>query len=492
MNYDELYEKYMILEEENKRLKEELQQLRVKLVSEKTEAYSTDINLQTKEDVLEQTDTLITQNSSSKEKIELFQSLFKGRMDVCAKRWKNKPGYSPYCHNDFKPGICNKPKVKCTECKNSNFAPLNGEQIKNHLSGKYVLGLYPMTTNDTCFLLAMDFDESTWREDFKVIMKVCNDNIIPVYAERSRSGGGCHLWFFFEREMKVALARKFGTAILNLAMQECGNIKFDSYDRLFPSQDFLQKDGFGNLIALPLQKEARERGNSVFIDVNLNEIEDQWSYLSQVKRISEEFVTKFCKTITPIDLSYESGIIDKEKRVLFIEQSDFPNTVILHRSKGIWISKSGLLPKALLSIRKLASYTNPEFYAKQAMRQSTYGIPRVTVLYDEDSESIILPRGVEFNLVGKLNSADIKYSVVDQRNEGKTIKVAFNGQLTNHQNEAFKELSKHHEGVLSATTGFGKTVIGARLIAEKKCSTLILVHTKELAAQWKERLEQFL
>ena len=492
MNYEELYEKYIILEEENKRLKEELQQMRVKLVLEKPETYCTDIDFLPKEDVLEQPDMLITQSSSSKEKIELFGSLFKGRADVCAKRWKNKPGYSPYCYNDFKPGACNKPKIKCTECKNNNFAPLDEEQIKNHLLGKYVLGIYPMTTKDTCFFLAMDFDESTWGEDVIVVMKVCHDNNIPVYAERSRSGEGCHLWFFFEGEMKASLARKFGTHILNLAMQECGNIKFDSYDRLFPSQDFLQKDGFGNLIALPLQKEAREQGNSVFIDMNLNEIGDQWRYLSQIKRISEEFVTKFSKMITPIEISNENEIIDKVKITVSINHSDFPETIILHRSKGILISKAGLSPKALLSIRRLASYANPEFYAKQAMRQSTFGTPRVTVLYDEDSESINLPRGVESNLVDRLDSADVKYTVDNERNEGKEIKVVFKGQLTDHQSEAFEELSKHHDGVLSATTGFGKTVIGARIIAEKKCSTLILVHTKELAAQWKERLEQFL
>ena len=491
MNYDELYKKYIILEEENKRLKEELQQLRDKCLSEKTAAYI-DIDHLPKEAILEQPDMLITQNSTSKEKVELFQSLFKGRADVCAKRWKNKPGYSPYCYNDFKPGVCNKPKIKCTECKNSNFVPLDEEQIKNHLLGKYVLGLYPMTTNDTCFLLAMDFDESTWGEDIKVVMKVCHDNNIPVYAERSRSGEGCHLWFFFEGEMKAAFARKFGTIILNLAMQECGNIKFDSYDRLFPSQDFLQKDGFGNLIALPLQKEARKKGNSVFIDVNLNEIEDQWSYLSKIKRISEEFVTKFCKTNVTTDLTNKMEINDKGKRTFNISQSDFPETIILNKCEGIMILKSGLSAKALLSLRKLASYANPEFYAKQAMRQSTYGTPRVTVLYEEDTESITLPRGVEANLLSMLDAGDIKYSVVDQRNEGKTLNIEFNGQLTCHQSEAFVELCKHHEGVLSATTGFGKTVIGARLIAEKKCSTLILVHTKELAVQWKERLEQFL
>ena len=220
MNYEELYKKYKLLEEENKRLKEELHELKTKLVAETPESYCADTNLLLEECSFEQSKSLINQNSSSKEKIDFFLSLFKGRADVCAKRWKNKPGYSPYCYNDFKPGICNKPKIKCTECKTSQFAPLDEEQIKNHLLGKYVLGLYPMTTNDTCFLLAMDFDESTWGEDIKVVITVCNNNNIPVYAERSRSGEGCHLWFFFEREMKASLARRFGTIILNLAMQE--------------------------------------------------------------------------------------------------------------------------------------------------------------------------------------------------------------------------------------------------------------------------------
>lgn len=492
MNYEELYKKYKLLEEENKRLKEELHELKTKLVTETPKSYHADTNLLSEEYLFEQSESLINQNSSSKEKIDLFLSLFRGRADVCAKRWKNKPGYSPYCYNDFKSGICNKPKIKCTECKNSRFAPLDEEQIKNHLLGKYVLGLYPLTTNDTCFLLVMDFDESTWGNDIRVVIKVCNDNNIPVYAERSRSGEGCHLWFFFEREKKASLARKFGTIILNLAMQECGNIKFDSYDRLFPSQDFLQKDGFGNLIALPLQKEAREQGNSLFIDSNLNEIGDQWSYLSQVKKISEEFITRFHKRTNLIEISNEYERPDKVMKSISIEQSDFPESVLLYKKNGLFISKSGLSPKALFLIRRLASYTNPEFYAKQAMRQSTFRIPRVTVMYDEDFESIILPRGIETNLVDKLDSAGVKYAIVDKRNEGKSIKVDFIGQLTNHQSEALEELCRHNDGVLSATTGFGKTVIGAKLIAEQKCSTLILVHTKELAMQWKERLEQFL
>ncbi len=492
LNYVKLYEQFRLLEEENKHLKSEIMQLRAMLAVEQTEAYcSVDFNL-IKETVPEQNSKSITQNSSSKDKIELFKSLFKGREDVCAKRWKNKPGYSPYCLNDFKPGICNKPKIKCIECNNSNFAPFDEEQIKNHLLGKYVLGLYPMTTNDNCFLLAMDFDESTWNKDVKIVSKVCNENNISAYAERSRSGNGCHLWFFFDKEIKASLARKFGTVILNLAMQECGDIKFDSYDRLFPCQDFLQKDGFGNLIALPLQKEAREQGNSVFIDENLQEIDDQWWYLSQIHRIQEEDVLRISKMQTLKVVSGEQKASDHENRVISISQSDFPEVVLMNKGRGITISKSGLSPKALLSLRKLASYANPEFYEKQAMRQSTYGIPRVTVIYDEDEEDIVLPRGSEAELLRILDAANIKYSVSDKRYEGKSLQVEFSGQLSDRQDEAFHALNRYSEGVLSATTGFVKTVIGAKLIAEKNCPTLILVHTKELAIQWKERLEQFL
>ena len=338
----------------------------------------------------------------------------------------------------------------------------------------------------------MDFDESTWNDDVKVIVKICKENNIPVYAERSRSGNGCHLWFFFENEIKASLARRFGIVILDLAMQKCENIKFDSYDRLFPSQDFLQKGGFGNLIALPLQKEARKQGNSVFVDENLNEIEDQWRYLAQITKISEEFVTKFCKDHVLKDLNADLEQIGNKEEKVSIDQNDFPEILMLDRGSGIHISKSRLSSKGIFSLRQIASYANPEFYAKQAMRQSTFGTPRVTILYEENEEMITLPRGVEFKLISILERANVKYSIVDQRHEGRLLNIEFIGQLTSNQNEAFNELNHFNEGVLSATTGFGKTVIGARLIAEKKRPTLILVHTKELATQWKERLEQFI
>lgn len=492
LKYNELYEKYRILEEENKQLKDEIILLKKALTKEEAEGYNPVDYTIIKYSNIGQNKNIVTMNSTSKEKVQLFMSLFKGRPDVCAKRWKNKPGYSPYCFNDFKPGICHKPKIKCTECKYSDFAILDEERIENHLLGKYVLGLYPMTSDDTCFLLVMDFDESTWKKDIKTVIEICDENNIPVYTERSRSGNGCHLWFFFKEEIKASVARKFGTMILNLAMEECGDIKFNSYDRLFPSQDFLQKDGFGNLIALPLQKQVREHGNSVFVDGNLREVDDQWHYLSQMQKISEEDVLRICNMYKDIKMDDDSEVPKVDKRTISITKVDFPEIVVLERCRGIKVSKNGLSPKALLLLRKLASYANPEFYAKQAMRLSTYGIPRVTVVYDEDDESIVLPRGIEVELLNIFDENNIRYSINDSRYEGKDIQIDFKGQLTDRQEKVFHELIQYNEGVLSATTGFGKTVIGARIIAEKRRPTLILVHTKELAKQWKDRLEQFL
>lgn len=86
----------------------------------------------------------------------------------------------------------------------------------------------------------------------------------------------------------------------------------------------------------------------------------------------------------------------------------------------------------------------------------------------------------------------ISVELHDERRSGRSICASFNGELRDEQTAAFEALSAHDTGVLSATTAFGKTVIGAALIAEKKVSTLILVHRAQLMEQWKERLAQFL
>lgn len=491
MKYDELLEKYEELLSENKRLKATIGELKLKI----TEKSTVKCMVKETENLTYDEDTTgITKKSSTQEKLDLFLSIFKGRADVCAKRWRNKPGYSPYCFNDFKPGICNKPRIKCTECKQSNFAPLDRKQLEKHLLGNEVIGLYPLMINDMCCLLAIDFDKSTWQEDITVIRSVCTKHSIPMYVERSRSGDGAHLWFFFDNEIKAVSARKFGMCILEHAMQVSGSIGFDSFDRLFPSQDYLPKDGFGNLIALPLQKEARKNKNSVFVDENSEEIEDQWKYLSQIKMISESFIQSFCRGFKLAALDRQNEVDDKiiKGQEIKIGKDDFPEELILIISKGIEICKHGISPKGLFFLRKLVSYSNPEFYKKQALRQSTYGTSRMSVNYTENDNEIILPRGLETELFVGLKRIEASYSIVDQRITGKALDINFVGQLREDQEIAFARINAYENGVLSATTGFGKTVIGARMIAEKKLPTLVLVHTKELAVQWKERLEQFL
>lgn len=490
MNIDELQTRCRHLEEENKKLKNEIKELKLRFnILDETFIESNFVVLETEQAWIG-TGYDLNQNSSNQEKIELFLSLFKGRNDVMAKRWRNKPGYSPFCFNDFVPGVCYKPRIKCSDCKNSAFAKLDAEQIEKHLRGEHVLGLYPLTKEDSCFLLVMDFDKASWKEDVSVVRNLCKVHKIPVYAERSRSGNGCHLWFFFEHELKAALARKFGMTLLNLAMQKRSTIQFDSYDRLFPSQDFLQKDGFGNLIALPLQKEARSSHNTVFVDDSFMEIKDQWQYLSQVGKLTVSTISNF------IDL-YQVDESESIQEQLFesnpiIEQSDFSKELFLLKKNGIQISKQGITAKGLYRLRKFASYPNPEYQTKQSMRQSTFGTPRMTINYQEDSDKIILPRGIQAILLSQLKSSEIEYTIKDECYVGRKIRIDFNGQLSDHQERAFEYLSEHDIGVLSATTGFGKTVIGARMIAERQVPSLILVHTKELALQWKERLEQFL
>ncbi|MHB9012971.1 MAG: TOTE conflict system archaeo-eukaryotic primase domain-containing protein, partial [Ignavibacteriaceae bacterium] len=198
----------------------------------------------------------VNQKSKPDEKVKIFMSLFKGREDVFAKRWQNKngaSGYSPVCLNEWKPGICSKPKIKCSECANKSFQILNEKVVDEHLRGNIIAGIYSMQLDETCYFLAIDFDDDGWEKDISLLRNVCKEFDIPFAVERSRSGNGAHAWFFFDEPISAALARKFGTSLLTYSMNKRHEIKFKSYDRFFPNQDTMPKGGFGNLIALPLQ-----------------------------------------------------------------------------------------------------------------------------------------------------------------------------------------------------------------------------------------------
>jgi hypothetical protein len=227
------------------------------------------------------------------EKTALFRSLFRGREDVYARRWQNKAGksgYSPHCANEWKSGVCQKPRIKCSACKQKSYVHLSDDIIEAHLRGEIVIGLYPMTEDEKCYFLAIDFDEVEWIEDIAVLRAICQENEIPMAVERSRSGKGAHVWIFFEDAISASLARKLGSAILTHAMNKRHEITFKSYDRLFPNQDTMPKGGFGNLIALPLQAVPRKSDNSIFINEYFLPYEDQWKFLGEVTKLSERSV----------------------------------------------------------------------------------------------------------------------------------------------------------------------------------------------------------
>jgi superfamily II DNA or RNA helicase len=450
------------------------------------------------------------QKLSVQEKVELFRSLFKGREDVFARRWYSKAsgkgGYQPVCQNEWNHQLCDKRKFKCTECPNRQFAPLSDNDIYRHLEGKDadgkdVIGLYVLNADNTCNLLCTDFDDKNcehgYQEDVIAFVDVCKSWGVPCSIERSRSGNGAHVWIFFGTPVLAVKARRLGNAILTEAMNRDGRISFKSYDRFFPNQDTLPEGGLGNLVALPLQGNARKNGNCVFVNEYFEPFPDQWEYLLNVGKLSAsalEEILKQTASIMPLgDLSKTSESKPWEvPTTAKIEKFDFSSEIVITRSNMLYIPLSQLSSKVLSHLRRIASFRNPEFYSKQALRLSTYQTPRIISCAELTEEFLALPRGCEDAVTTLLKEKNVTYRFEDKTNHGRPISVHFNGELRENQQKAINTLAMNNTGVLSTTTAFGKTVAAIGLIAKHSVNTLILVHTKALLDQWVKRLEQFL
>lgn len=450
----------------------------------------------------------ITWKSPPEDKIALFRSLFRGREDVYALRYENpkngKHGYAPVCENKWRPGICDMLKTKCPKCPNRLFAALDDKAVYRHLSGqdtlcRDVIGIYPMLPDETTYFLAIDFDDGDWQKDITAVRNVCKMHDIPCAVERSRSGEGGHLWVFFELPVSASKARKLGSGLLTQAMKERHEIRFDSYDRMFPNQDTMPSGGFGNLIALPLQKQAVKRGNSVFIDEYFMPYPDQWAFLSGIHKMTESdmdaVISKLCEQTELGELYTDAAEnADKPWELLPQQTESFilPDNMQIILANMLYIPKSGLPQKALNKLKRLACFKNPDFYKAQGMRMSTYGKPRIISLASEDEHYLMLPRGCRESLESFLTEQGCKYTIKDERIIGRGINVEFNGELRPDQQDAVETFLQYDTGVLAAATAFGKTVAAIGLIAERRVNALILVHMQALLQQWKKALEQFL
>ena len=465
-------------------------------------------------------DAPVTATSPTDKKVALFRRLFAGREDVFPLRWDNRKtgrgGYAPACGNEWKRGLCDKPQVKCGQCAHQAFLPVTDEVIDKHLRGRalsrsdagdFVAGVYPLLADESCRFLAADFDKASWAEDALAMMETCRLRGVPAALERSRSGNGGHVWIFFADAVPARTARALGASLLTDTMERRPEIGFGSYDRFFPSQDTMPLGGFGNLIALPLQGHARRRGNSLFVDEQLRPYPDQWAFLSSLSQLDAHDAARMVADAEmrgrvlgvrmPVEDEHAAEpwrMTPSRRPPLLPVTEPLSGTLDIVLGDQVYIDRTGLQAALTAQIVRLAAFQNPEFYRAQAMRLPTFGKPRIISCAELHQKHIGVPRGCLDELVTLIAAHGSTVRIDDQRMAGTPLPdgLSFQGDLEEPQQKAVDALDPHDDGVLAATTAFGKTVVAAHLIAKRQVNALVLVHRKELLSQWVERLRTFL
>ncbi|PYV13788.1 MAG: restriction endonuclease subunit R, partial [Acidobacteria bacterium] len=408
--------------------------------------------------------------------------------------------------NKFIRGVCELPKIKCGECPNQAFIPVDDQVVLDHLQGRHVIGVYPLLEDETCWFLAVDFDKASWQGDVRAFFETCRSLGVPCAVERSRSGNGAHVWFFFGSPVTASIARRMGCYLVTETMARRHELGMESYDRFFPNQDTMPRGGFGNLIALPLQYEPRKHGNTVFLDDRFEPYSDQWAYLASVERIDRTRVEDIgreaerqgkvigVRVAEPFDEAQSTPWARPPSRRPQVAQisGPLPAEIRAVLSQRLFVEKGELASPLLDRIKRLAAFQNPEFYKKQSMRLSTALTPRVISCAEEFPQHIALPRGCAADLEHLMGEHGVGLAIDDQRDEGHPLDLRFRGELTRLQQQAARALLAHDIGVFVAPPGVGKTVLGTYLIAERLRSTLVLVHRQPLLDQWKAQLSIFL
>ncbi|MDR9367283.1 MAG: DEAD/DEAH box helicase family protein [Balneolaceae bacterium] len=422
--------------------------------------------------------------SISKKQVELFQSLFKGREDVYARRWEkeNRNGYMLAYDVDW--DRYEKHKAlggTFQDFKHKSLAPLTPQVIKNHLLGKETVGIYPLLKNNTSWFLAADFDKENWMEESHRFIQVCKENNIPAYLERSMSGNGGHVWIFLQEPYPAWKSRKIAFRLLRDADILSEFEKDASFDRLFPNQDSHSGKGFGNLIALPLNKNRMADGNTCFIDPVTGEaFNDQWSFLESIQKT---FVTE-------LDQIYRLIHHSPSKSSGTSTSSNGTLEIILRNQ--VWLNREKIPPEITKYIRDELNFINSDYLMKKKMGRSTWQTERYFKLIGEQNDSITIPRGFLPQLIDYSNKLGISYHIEDRRKKHSSVTFHSSIQLHPWQEEALEPTKKKDFGVIVAPPGSGKTIMGLELIARKQQPALIVVHRKQLFDQWIDRIESFL
>lgn len=449
---------------------------------------------------------------------DFFMMFCRGRKDLYDLRYTNpktgKNGYYTQCFNRWDRGchIQKKDGVRCKDCELRAYKPVTLPLIKAHMNGtdpngNDVVAIYPMLENNLCHLLVFDFDnhakgaeqedyaniDDRWKEEINALRHICKNLDVDAVVERSRSGRGAHLWIFFKEMIPARLARKFGFALLEKGAESVNLKSFKYYDRMIPTQDALPEGGLGNVIALPLQGMALKSGNSAFVDENWNAYEDQLKVLAGTRRLTRQEIEDY------LSLWYSTGFTSEDNgtdapwdKNSEIEAGGVKGVVRIVLADRIYIDSSGMSNKTKRQLRRMATFSNKQYFQNQAMDMPNYDESRFIYLGSDEGKYIVLPRGLREDILKKFDNAGIRYKIEDKRTQGRELNISFKGELRESQIPAAETMLENETGILHAATAFGKTVVCCDMIARRGISTLILVDRADLMNQWIKRLDEFL
>ena len=417
------------------------------------------------------------------EQLDLFLSLFRGRQDVYARYWEkgDHSGYSPGYEFDWAEFLVFKNKGgTLKDFPNKRLIPLTPEVARKHLLGQQTVGIYPILHDDTSFFIAADFDGDHWLQDAKSFIVECRVAGLETCLERSRSGRGGHVWIFFENPYPCYKSRQIALELIRRAFRLSEFDKEVSFDRLFPNQDSVPKNGFGNLIALPLQGKAVMQNNTVFIDPETGaSYPDQWAFLKNVKRHSR----------SELDVVHDNLFNHPAKK---ITSAPHKGLLSITWNNKLVLDKPQLTPPIIDFLKDRLNFISTEYLTKKRLGKSVYKVEKYFKLIEEHGDRVFLPRGFLNQLRTFLDQNGIAYGLTDERPNPEPVQFSSNIKLFPEQSLVVEEAMQKDCGVIVAPSGSGKTIIGLSLVAQRSLPALILVHRKQLLDQWMDRTESFL